>query len=284
MKKASIMPELPEVETVCQSLRTALEGHSFQKIQCNRADLRFPLPFNLEGKLIQRPILSVARRAKYILVHFNHGLTLIWHLGMSGRVIIENLEAPFLKPGTHDHVIFTTSHDHKITYRDPRRFGFLLLAPTNNLEKLSPFGTLGPEPFDDPMLNAVSFHDCLKRHSISIKSALLNQKIIAGLGNIYACEALWQAKISPLRLTNSLTLAETDTLLREIQDVLRRAIIAGGSTLRDHIRPNGDIGYFQHFFKAYDREGFICEQCLSTPIVKVTQNGRSTYYCKGCQQ
>jgi formamidopyrimidine-DNA glycosylase len=278
------MPELPEVETVCQSLRTTLEGRSFQKIQCNRPDLRFPLPFNLEGKLNGHPVLSVIRRAKYILIHFNHGLTLVWHLGMSGRIIIENLETPVLKTSPHDHVIFTTSHDYKITYRDPRRFGFLLLTPTHELGKLSPFGTLGPEPFDDSRLNAVHFHDCLNHHSISIKSALLNQKIIAGLGNIYACEALWQAKISPLRLTNRLTLAETGVLLREIQDVLRRAIAAGGSTLRDHIHPNGDMGYFQHFFKAYNREGFLCEQCLSSPIVKITQNGRSTYYCKSCQQ
>jgi formamidopyrimidine-DNA glycosylase len=277
------MPELPEVETVCQSLKITLEGHSFQKIQCNREDLRYPLPFNLEGKLVQYPILSVTRRAKYILVHFNHGQTLIWHLGMSGRVIIEDLDTPFLEPGIHDHVIFITSQGHRITYRDPRRFGFFLLTPTNDLETLNPFRTLGPEPFNDSRLNTSAFHHCLQRHTISIKSALLNQNIIAGLGNIYVSEALWQAKISPLRLANQLNLAEVGILLREIQDVLKRAIAAGGSTLRDHMRPNGEIGYFQHSFRAYNREGSLCEHCFSSPIVKITQNGRSTYYCKECQ-
>jgi formamidopyrimidine-DNA glycosylase len=278
------MPELPEVETVCQSLRATLEGRSFHKIRYNREDLRYPLPFNLEGKLVQRPILSVTRRAKYILIHFSHDQTLIWHLGMSGRVIIEDIDGPFSEAGIHDHVIFTTSQGHKITYRDPRRFGFLLLTPTKDLEKLSPFVSLGPEPFSDHRLNASAFHHCLQRHALSIKSALLNQKIIAGLGNIYACEALWQAKISPLRLANQLNLAEVNILLREIQDVLKRAIAAGGSTLRDHKRPNGESGYFQHSFKAYNREGVLCEHCSSSLIVKIIQNGRSTYYCKECQQ
>lgn len=277
------MPELPEVETICQALKPVLEGQTFLKIQLNRLDLRYPLPSTLGTQLAHYPVLKVSRRAKYLLVNFSHGLTLIWHLGMSGRVIIETMDNPFLKPGWHDHVIFITAHNYKITYRDPRRFGFLCLAPTLELESFNPFRTLGPEPIDNPHLTASEFHAGLKRHTISIKSALLNQKIIAGLGNIYVSEALWQARLSPLRLTNTLTLAQTEILLREIQDVLKRAIAAGGSTLRDHRRPNGDIGYFQHHFKVYDRENSVCNHCNITPITKVIQNGRATYYCQRCQ-
>jgi formamidopyrimidine-DNA glycosylase len=143
------MPELPEVETVCLALKPALQGKSLLNIQLNRSDLRFPLPFHMASELCQQPILNVRRRAKYLLIDFQHGITLIWHLGMSGRVIIEDLSSPFLKASRHDHVILTTCHNHRITYRDPRRFGFMLLAPTDNLEKQNPFNTLGPEPLDD---------------------------------------------------------------------------------------------------------------------------------------
>ncbi|MBY0501483.1 MAG: bifunctional DNA-formamidopyrimidine glycosylase/DNA-(apurinic or apyrimidinic site) lyase [Alphaproteobacteria bacterium] len=278
------MPELPEVETICQALKPVLEGASFQKIQLNRPNLRYPFPVNLESELAYYPISHVRRRAKYILVDFSHGLTLIWHLGMSGRVVVENITATSLKPSPHDHVIFTTSHNYKITYRDPRRFGFLRLSPTNQLGKISPFSTLGPEALNDPKFNAKVFYDRLQSCNISLKNALLNQKIIAGIGNIYASEALWQARLSPLRLTKSLTLTETERLLKELQDVLRRAIAAGGSTLRDHARPNGDIGYFQHEFKVYNRESALCFRCQVFPLSKIIQSGRATYYCIKCQQ
>lgn len=278
------MPELPEVETVCRALRTVLEGQSFIKIQCNRPDLRYPLPFDMEGQLKARIITQVRRRAKYVLIDFNHDLTLIWHLGMSGRVLIDSPFASDLKSGLHDHVIFQTSHNHKITFKDPRRFGFLLLRPTEQIENITPFCSLGFEPLGDltPMLP--KFHASLMHRVISIKSALLNQKIIAGLGNIYASEALFQARISPLRLTNSLSLEETEILLKEIQDVLTRAIAAGGSTLRDHIQPDGNTGYFQHSFRVYNRENRLCECCQVTPLTKITQNGRATYYCTKCQK
>jgi len=277
------MPELPEVETVCQALKPVLEGQTLQKIQLNRPNLRYPFPDNLESNLIHQPISTVKRRAKYLLVEFRHGLTLIWHLGMSGRVIIEHLDSLFLKPGPHDHVIFMTSNNHKITYRDPRRFGFLLLTASHQLLSLSPFKTLGPEPLDDPKLNSSVFHERLKCRAIPLKTALLDQRIIAGVGNIYASEALWQAKLSPLRLANTLDPTEAGILLYELQDVLRRAIAAGGSTLRDHARPNGDIGYFQHFFKVYDREHQRCDHCGLSTIIKISQSGRSTYYCRQCQ-
>ena len=278
------MPELPEVETVCQALKPVLEGKSFLKIQLNRPDLRYPLPVNLEEKILQHLICNVRRRAKYLLIDFSHHLTLIWHLGMSGRIIIEDLKNPFGESSAHDHVIFTTSHHYRITYRDPRRFGFLQLVSTSQLENLKPFQTLGPEPLDDPAFNAQVFYDRLKSRNGPIKNVLLDQKIIAGIGNIYASEALWQAKLSPLRSANTLTLLETTLLLRELQDVLRRAIAAGGSTLRDHVRPNGDKGYFQHSFKVYNRENMLCVHCQITPLSKITQNGRATYYCQTCQQ
>ena len=278
------MPELPEVETVCRALRPVLEGHSLAKVQCNRPDLRYPLPTDMECELKGHTITSVKRRAKYILINFSHGLTLIGHLGMSGRVLIESPSLSYMKPGPHDHVIFMTSHHYKITLRDPRRFGFLLLKPTHHLENLHPFCSLGFEPLGDHSLITSKFHAALRNRAISIKGALLNQKIIAGLGNIYACEALWQAKISPLRLTNTLSLEETKILLKEIDDVLTRAIDAGGSTLRDHVQPNGNIGYFQHYFKAYNQANQACGHCKITLLTKIIQSGRATYYCKHCQR
>lgn len=278
------MPELPEVETVCQALKPVLEGKSFLTIQANRPDLRYPLPVNLKSALNNKVILSIERRAKYLLLHFTHGLTLVWHLGMSGRVIIENLKMPCLKSGPHDHVIFTTSDDYKIIFRDPRRFGFLLLYPTNQLKSLKPFNLLGPEPLGETALTASDLHVALKRRAIPIKNALLDQKVIAGLGNIYVSEALWQARLSPQRLANTLSLKETEILLTEIQNVLKRAISAGGSTLRDYAQPNGDTGYFQYAFKVYNRKDLICHSCQITPITRITQSGRATYYCQKCQQ
>lgn len=278
------MPELPEVETVCQALKPVLEGCSFRSIQLNRVNLRYPVPSNIGDVLASQPIISVRRRAKYLLIEFEHDLTLIWHLGMSGRVIIETVQAPFLIPSPHDHVIFMTSHDYQITYRDPRRFGFLLLRPTAGLDTLHPFNKLGPEPLNNSQLNAASFYKRLTSKSSSIKSTLLDQAVIAGIGNIYASEALWQAKISPLRLANTLTLEEASLLLKAIQSVLTRAIAAGGSTLRDHFTPKGARGYFQYQFKAYEQEDRLCAHCQLFPIVKLIQNGRSTYYCPYCQK
>jgi formamidopyrimidine-DNA glycosylase len=278
------MPELPEVEVVCQALKPICENSSFVSIEVNCPNLRYPLPKDLERQLSGYSIQKVSRRAKYLLVDFSHHLTLIWHLGMSGRVIIENSNIPSLKFHPHDHVIFTTSHNHKITYRDPRRFGFLLLFPTHQLTRLKPFDTLGPDAFGDINLTLQEFHARVTRHKTPLKNALLNQKIIAGIGNIYASEALWQAKLSPLRLANTLDLIETTLLLKAIQDVLKRAIEAGGSTLRDHAQPNGDIGYFQHFFQVYDRENQPCNHCQAELLSKIMQSGRATYYCQLCQQ
>ena len=203
---------------------------------------------------------------------------------MSGRVINEKPKAPNLKTKLHDHVIFVTSEGYKITFRDPRRFGFMLLYPTKELESLRPFSLLAPEPLGEAALTASAFYAQLKHRSLTIKNALLNQKIIVGLGNIYASEALWQARISPLRAANTLSLKEAKILLREIQHVLKRAIKSGGSTLKDYAQPNGKIGYFQHSFNVYGRERLICGCCRLRPITKIFQGGRATYYCKNCQQ
>lgn len=278
------MPELPEVETVCRAIIPLLEGHTIIQVKQNRANLRYPFPATLAEELTRSRVIKVHRRAKYILVNFQHGTTLIWHLGMSGRVITEKAGESNVKVSPHDHIILTSSADFRITYRDPRRFGFMLLAPTKELENMNPFRLLGPEPLDEVNLCDKTFYDCLKDRSIPLKQALINQNIIAGLGNIYAAESLWQAKLSPFRLTNTLTLSEVAVLLREIRDVLRKAINAGGSTLRDHAQPNGDIGYFQHCFSVYNQNGKQCKHCVSTTIIKVIQNGRSTYYCPLCQK
>jgi formamidopyrimidine-DNA glycosylase len=277
------MPELPEVETVCQALKPVLEGQSILKVQLNRLNLRYPFPPNLSEELTKSNVSEVKRRAKYLLINFEHGLTLIWHLGMSGNVVIERPDKPFLVSGPHDHVIMTTSKNYRITYRDPRRFGFLTTHPTKQIQDIRPFNSLGPEPLNNPLLTSVLFYNELSRRSIPIKNALLDQKLIAGVGNIYASEALWRAKISPLRLANSLTIDEAEILLREIRNVLIEAIAAGGSTLRDHKQPNGKIGYFQHAFNVYHRAEKLCGHCHITPVRKIVQSGRATYYCPVCQ-
>ena len=214
------MPELPEVETVCRALKPILEGKSLLKIQVKRPDLRYPLPSNLESALKTKTIYRVRRRAKYILIDFNPELTLVWHLGMSGRVIIEKVTNP-LKNQRHDHVIFITSDGYKIIFRDPRRFGFMQLYSTNELEKVAPFNLLGPEPIGDKSFSAAILHTALKHRSVSIKNALLNQHIIAGLGNIYVSEALWQACLSPLRSAKTLSLKETEILFQSVSQCLQ---------------------------------------------------------------
>lgn len=278
------MPELPEVETVCQAIKPILEGASFKSIQLNRPNLRYPFPPHLEKNIACHSILKVHRRAKYLLLDFDHGLTLIMHLGMSGRIILEPLDIIGYKQGPHDHAILATSNNYKLIYRDPRRFGFFQLEPTDRLQSLNPFNKLGPEPLESFEIIASQFYNRLQLKSTSLKSALLDQRIIAGVGNIYASEALWQAKFSPFRLANTLTLEEATLLLRELQDVLKRAIAAGGSTLRDHALPNKEIGYFQHQFKAYKRENQPCYHCKTTLITKLNQHGRATYCCQYCQR
>jgi formamidopyrimidine-DNA glycosylase len=270
------MPELPEVETVKRGLEPVLAGATIQSITLNRPDLRVPFPEKLHEQLQWKKCLSLDRRGKYILIHLEENLTLIIHLGMSGQMVI-NPSAP----RKHDHMVIETKAGDIITFNDPRRFGMVYLAKTTEIDSHKAFHGMGYEPLNQA-LTADIFYNLLHKRKISMKAALLDQRLIAGIGNIYACEALYLAGISPYRLSNDISLEDADRLLNAVRAVLKDAIKSGGSSLRDHRQANGSMGYFQHHFKVYDREG---KACLATGevIIRVVQNGRSTFYCPAIQ-
>ena len=295
------MPELPEVETVRRGLAPVMEQAIITRLVLRRPDMRFPFPVDFAMKVAGQRIISLSRRAKYLLIDLENGLTIVSHLGMSGSFRIEaggtaDVPGDFLmersKDEKHDHVIFHLegpSGPSRVIYNDPRRFGFMDLAPRSELETLPAFRDLGPEPVGNS-LDAEYLAKRFAGKAQPIKLALLDQKVIAGLGNIYVCEALWRTGISPLRPASSL-LTKTGRMKKElpalvdaIRQVIADAIAAGGSSLRDHIQTDGSLGYFQHSFKVYDREG---EACLSpgcgATIQRITQGGRSTFYCARCQ-
>lgn len=293
------MPELPEVETVCRGLAPVMEGAKFFRVELNRNDLRFPFPENFAGRLEGRSIVSLKRRAKYILADLDDGMVLTAHLGMSGSFRIEvPYKSSTSTPGAfyqersaaraHDHVVFQLQRpegEARVIYNDPRRFGYMDLVSRNELASHRHFSGLGMEPlgneFGSKMLSAV-----LSGKSAPIKAALLDQSLIAGLGNIYVCEALWMSGLSPLRPANSVAgnPAECRRLADSIRDVLQRAIDAGGSTLRDHRQTDGELGYFQHSFMVYGREGEHCLRPRCKGVVsRMVQSGRSTFYCPKCQ-
>lgn len=286
------MPELPEVETVRRGLAPVLEGATIEHVRLNRADLRFPFPELFSDRLVGATIGPLGRRAKYLLVPLDTGETLIIHLGMSGRVLIEASNARELvgefhhsagRLAAHDHVVITLKGGARIIYNDVRRFGFMRLAPSDALD-LDPFiAELGPEPFGN-LFDAESLLTTLKGRNTPLKSALLDQKTVAGLGNIYVCEALNRAHLSPFRAAKSLKPEESQRLVSEIHLVLEEAIEAGGSSLRDFRHEDGSLGYFQHAFRVYDRAGEPCP----TPgcggaIERRVQSGRSTFFCARCQ-
>ncbi len=275
------MPELPEVETVRRGLIPVLQDEVLIDVQTFREDLRYPFPPFFVERLKGQTVKNLERRAKYLLLHLNDDQTVIIHLGMSGRFRIDSVKT-FLKQ-KHDHVIFQTPH-HTIAYNDARRFGLMDLTPTQMWPDHIHFNNLGPEPFDQTF-DSERFHKSLSNRHQSIKVALLDQQLIAGVGNIYASESLWQSGINPHRSAGSLTLKEAAKLLTNIRDVLNRAIEAGGSTLRDHQQPDGKLGYFQHQFSVYNRH---IEPCLHPgckgDIKKISQTGRSTFYCERCQR
>lgn len=275
------MPELPEVETVRRGLIPVLEGKILKEINVYREGLRYPFPLLFKERLKDQQVTSLARRAKYLLLHLQDGHTLVVHLGMSGRLRIEDTSTFSLQK--HDHVVFHTHENKIVAYNDARRFGLMDLVRTNYLNDHSIFKHLGPEPFSEA-LSAQSFYDLLKKRKTSIKVALLDQTLIVGVGNIYASEALWGSGIHPLRTADSLTLKDAENLLSSIRQVLERSIHAGGSTLKDHQQPDGKLGYFQHQFAVYGRHLADCsrEEC-SGNIKKETQAGRSTFYCDVCQ-
>ena len=279
------MPELPEVETVLKGLGPVLSDAVICHAQITRQDLRYPFPFNFCQRLIKTKIIALGRRAKYLIIGLDSRESLIIHLGMSGRVKI--LATPEdLKP--HDHVILILSNGYEVRYHDPRRFGFMDLVSTAELQSYRSFKELGPEPLS-PQFNentllkvAASRQTPLKSFLLDQKSFLLDQKVVAGLGNIYVCEALFLAKLSPCMPVHRLTKAQAGRLMLCIQNVLKEAIKAGGSTLRDHAQPNGEMGYFQHQFKVYGREAQPCIDCNSL-IQRSMTSGRSTFFCSKCQ-
>ncbi len=275
------MPELPEVETVCRGLAPIFEGRRFAQVLQRRPDLRFPLPTDFAARLSGRRIETVRRRAKYILMDLDGGETLLCHLGMSGRMVITAEGALPLAP--HDHIVFTTEDGQQVRFNDARRFGFMDLIETGGLEQSKYLKTLGPEPlgngFSGPVLAAA-----LKGRKTSIKAALLDQRVVAGVGNIYACEALYVAALSPRRSAHSVQGQRAERLAGAVREVLTRAIAAGGSSLRDYVQASGELGYFQHEWRVYGREGELSPASREAgrddlPVRRIAQAGRSTFYC-----
>ncbi|MAH84417.1 MAG: DNA-formamidopyrimidine glycosylase [Rhodospirillaceae bacterium TMED8] len=276
------MPELPEVETVCRGLQDTITGSRLEKVIARRSDLRLPLPEDFGQRLTGRTISSVARRAKFILISLDNDSVLIGHLGMSGRIRIFNSTPP--PEERHDHVIFETNSGVTIRFNDPRRFGFLDIVDGSYLNTHRYLKNLGPEPLDDAFDGSLLIYRLAKKMT-SLKAALLDQRIVAGLGNIYVCEALHLAGLSPRRRAGTVGTLRAARLSDGIKLVLKRAIQAGGSSLRDHRQPNGELGYFQHNFQVYNREGEDCIKCGSGYLVKrIVQSGRSTFFCSHCQR
>ena len=300
------MPELPEVETVRRGLAPVMEGARIARVEQRRADLRFPFPPDFVTRLEDQRIKALGRRAKYLLADLSSGDVLVMHLGMSGSFRIVESLAPSVSdaPGAfhhprsknerHDHVVLhletAAGAPAHVIYNDPRRFGFMTLAARAGLETHPFFAHLGLEPLGNA-LDGQWLATAFAGRTTPLKAALLDQKLIAGLGNIYVCEALWRARLSPMRAAGTLVTksgrptAAAGHLAEAIRTVLGEAVAAGGSTLRDHMKTDGTLGYFQHSFAAYDREGAPCRHpgCRGT-IARIVQSGRSTFYCRACQR
>jgi formamidopyrimidine-DNA glycosylase len=282
------MPELPEVETVRCGLLPVMESQIITHAEVNRPDLRWPLPERMAARLQGQRVLALRRRSKYILADLASGETLLIHLGMSGRMLISGAQVGSFHhhhpaPQKHDHVVLHMSGGARITFNDARRFGAMDLMLTADAENHPLLASLGPEPlgndFNESYLTAR-----LKGRKTPIKSALLDQRIVAGLGNIYVCETLYRARISPLRLAGSLPATAVAGLVPLIRTVLSEAIEAGGSSLRDYRQADGELGYFQHSFQVYGREGQPCATAGCTGTVqRSVQSGRSSFWCPSCQ-
>jgi formamidopyrimidine-DNA glycosylase len=288
------MPELPEVETVMTGLKPALEGHRFTHVETRRKDLRIPFPKDFAKRLTGRKVVKLWRRAKYIMADLDDGETLVIHLGMSGRMAVFarnqshklgqfHYDPPPDEAGKHDHVIFDTDAPARIVFNDHRRFGLMTLINSDEVETHKLFKDVGVEPLSGDF-DADFLKEALKGKKTPIKSALLDQRLIAGLGNIYVCEALWRAKISPRRRASRVKPAEIAPLVTAIKEVLREAVKAGGSSLRDHKQVHGELGYFQHHFAVYDRKGKLCQRADDGIIKRIVQSGRSSFYCPVCQK
>jgi formamidopyrimidine-DNA glycosylase len=268
------MPELPEVETTVRGLARVLEGRRIASVEARRPDLRRALPVDLGQRLTGSHVTGLHRRAKYGLIDTDRGDTLVFHLGMSGHWRVDPSEL-----AKHDHFLIATDEGRRVALNDARRFGSLDLVRTDELAEWPPFRALGPEPFGiDPR----DLKRRLAGRSAAIKLLLLDQRIIAGLGNIYVCEALYRARIDPRRAGGSVSLERLRRLVPAIEAVLDEAIAAGGSTLRDFASPDGELGYFSKTFQVYDREGRACA-CGGT-VKRIVQGGRSTFFCPRCQR
>jgi formamidopyrimidine-DNA glycosylase len=271
------MPELPEVETVRRGLEARVVGRPIAQVEVRRPDLRVPLPATLARDLTGRTIARVSRRAKYLRAHLDDGAVMILHLGMSGRLVIHDRPPEAYEP--HEHVRFSLAGGTTVSFTDHRRFGLIALTSEAELEGHPLFVRLGPEPLDDSFCAAL-LHERLAGKVTPLKAALLDQNVVAGLGNIYVCEALFHAGLSPRRLARTVDRARAERLVAAIKDVLGRAIAAGGSTLRDYVQASGELGYFQHTFAVYDRAGERCPGCdCRGGVRRIVQSNRSTFYC-----
>ena len=271
------MPELPEVETTVRGLARFLDGQRIERVQVNRPDLRFPFPGGLGQALTGAVVTGLSRRAKYGLIHTDRGATFIFHLGMSGRWRIDPAEHE-----KHDHLLIETAQ-HRFALNDARRFGYVDLVDTAALDRWPAFAAMGPEPLGDA-LTADHLRAALAGRKPAIKLLLLDQRVVAGLGNIYVCEALFRAGISPLKAGGKVSRAALARLVPAIREVLLQSIADGGSTLRDYARPDGQLGYFATRFAVYGREGQECQHGDGSIIRRVVQGGRSTWYCPVCQK
>ncbi len=294
------MPELPEVETVRRGLAPVLEGATIAQVEKRRPDLRFPLPKRFAARLVGRKVTALRRRAKYLLAELDDGTVLLMHLGMSGSFRVEREGKsrpagrdpryyPASKDAAHDHVLLHLKSGATIVYNDPRRFGFMLLIAPRDLKKHPLLKGLGFEPTGNE-LSAEALAPRFKGRMAPLKAILSDQRVIAGLGNIYVSEALWRARLSPRRAAGTLVRADgkpterLERLIEGVRAVIGDAIQAGGSSLRDYVQANGELGLFQHRFAVYDREGEPCPRNDGGAIRRIVQSGRSTFYCPHCQR
>jgi formamidopyrimidine-DNA glycosylase len=281
------MPELPEVETVRRGLAPAMEGRRILTATANRQTLRFPLPKDFVARLTGARVERLGRRAKYLLAELDTGETLLMHLGMSGRFTVDRHAPGAFAHGAapdakHDHVVLEMEQGARVVFNDPRRFGFMDLIPTAEADQSRWLAALGPEPLSNAF-SVAHLDERLAGKATSIKAALMDQSVVAGLGNIYVCEALYRARISPKRLARTIPGARASRLVPAIRVVLQDAIRAGGSSLKDYRRADGELGYFQHEFRVYGREGEKCPDCAGT-VKRLVQSGRSTFFCPVCQR
>jgi formamidopyrimidine-DNA glycosylase len=281
------MPELPEVETVMRGLAARLEGRRISRAALARGDLRRLIPPGFAERLTGARVISFRRRGKYILMRLSGGDSVLIHLGMSGRMAIHGPGEALPPPAKHEHLVMETEEGWRVGFIDPRRFGLLDLVPTAAEDAHPLLAGMGPEPLDE-RFTAATLSAALKDRRTPIKAALLDQRIVTGLGNIYVSEALFRAGINPERLAGTVAGARARRLVPAIKETLRDAIAAGGSSLRDYVQPDGELGYFQHAWKVYGREGEPCERCPGPPgcpgIRRIVQAGRSSFFCPQTQK